>query len=311
MELINRTSPYQLLLVDDSVTIQRVIRLTFADEDVDVLTFSDGNQAVAAIDKSPPDIVLADTAVPGRNGYEVARHLHDTPRLAHIPVVLLTGAFDKVDDALAAAVGCDRVLSKPFDPQVVIACVRELLARPKKIAAAATSLEPGQPIESGAEPSADVDAYFDPLDLAFADLAVSRLSADTGQPDDFAIELVESPEASAAAVELPDLPAGVEPLSYASDQAAFDYPSPAARGAPASTGAEDADASGLPAPFRLVESSGAVPAVVVTDELIEELATRVLDRLMVRLSSGNVPEVVAAVTERLVRAEIEKIKSRL
>ena len=73
--------------------------------------------------------------MPGRSGYDIARHLRDTPRLAHIPVVLLTGAFDQVDEARASAVGCDRVLAKPFDPQVVIACVRELLARPKKIAA--------------------------------------------------------------------------------------------------------------------------------------------------------------------------------
>ena len=62
--------PHQLLLADDSVTIQRVIRLTFADEDVNVMTVSDGNQAVAAIDKSPPDIVLADISMPGRNGYD-------------------------------------------------------------------------------------------------------------------------------------------------------------------------------------------------------------------------------------------------
>ena len=67
--------------------------------------------------------------MPGRNGYEVAQHIKSTPRLAHIPVVLLTGAFEPIDQARAAAVGCDGVLAKPFEPQLVIGRVKELLAR--------------------------------------------------------------------------------------------------------------------------------------------------------------------------------------
>src|SRR3979409_781771 len=87
---------HTLLLADDSVTIQRVIELTFADEDVQVIAVSDGDQAIARLEASPPDIVLADIGMPGRNGYEVAQYIKQSPRLAHIPVVLLTGAFDPV-----------------------------------------------------------------------------------------------------------------------------------------------------------------------------------------------------------------------
>src|SRR5215216_3699756 len=96
--------PHKLLLADDSVTIQRVIELTFADEDVQVLAVSDGEQAIAAVDQRTPDIVLADVGMPGRDGYEVAQHIKNTPRLAHIPVVLLTGAFEPIDQARADAV---------------------------------------------------------------------------------------------------------------------------------------------------------------------------------------------------------------
>ena len=131
--------PHQLLLADDSVTIQRVIKLTFADEDVDVLAVGDGDQAVAAIDKAPPDIVLADVAMPGRTGYDVARHIRNTPRLAHIPVVLLTGAFEPIDEARASEVGCDGVLAKPFEPEAVVTRVKELLSRPR---AAASTVYP-------------------------------------------------------------------------------------------------------------------------------------------------------------------------
>ena len=55
-----------------------------------------------------------------KNGYEVAQYIRQSPRLAHIPVVLLTGAFEPVDEARAAAAGCDGVLAKPFEPQLVI-----------------------------------------------------------------------------------------------------------------------------------------------------------------------------------------------
>jgi CheY-like chemotaxis protein len=122
---------HTLLLADDSVTIQRVIELTFADEDVQVVAVSDGDEAIARLAKTPPDIVLADVGMPGKNGYEVAQHIKTTPRLSHIPVVLLTGAFEPIDQAKAAAAGCDGVLAKPFEPQLVIGRVKELLSRSK------------------------------------------------------------------------------------------------------------------------------------------------------------------------------------
>src|SRR6185295_15386059 len=103
--------------------------LTFADEAIKVVAVSDGDQAIERIDADPPDIVLADIGMPGRTGYEVAQHIKQSERLVHIPVVLLTGAFEPVDQARATAAGCDAVLAKPFEPQLVIALVKELLAR--------------------------------------------------------------------------------------------------------------------------------------------------------------------------------------
>ncbi len=178
---------YTLLLADDSVTIQRVIELTFADEDVQVVPVSDGDQAIALLEASPPDIVLADIGMPGKNGYEVAQYMKRSPRLARIPVVLLTGAFEPVDQARLEEAGCDGVLAKPFEPQLVIARVKDLLSRAKP-AGATTTLPPvddhrspgpttpalggqhdaGQPAD--AMPAPDLDSYFDRLDAAFADL---------------------------------------------------------------------------------------------------------------------------------------------
>jgi CheY-like chemotaxis protein len=120
--------PHTLLLADDSVTIQRVIELTFSGQDVDVLAVGDGEQAIARIQSDRPDIVLADIGMPKRSGYDVAAFVKGDPELRHIPVLLLAGAFEPVDDVRAAQVGCDGVLVKPFEPQQVIARVKELLA---------------------------------------------------------------------------------------------------------------------------------------------------------------------------------------
>ena len=119
---------HKLLLADDSVTIQRVIELTFADEDMTVVSVGDGQQAIDRIPQERPDLVLVDVDMPQQNGYQVARFVKGRPDTAHIPVLLLTGAFEPVDEARARAAGCDGVLSKPFEPQMLIARVKELLA---------------------------------------------------------------------------------------------------------------------------------------------------------------------------------------
>jgi len=122
------TMAHKLLLADDSVTIQRVIELTFADEDVLLTAVGDGRLAIEKIVADPPDIVLADVGMPEKDGYEVAAFIKNDPRFSHIPVLLLTGAFEPVDEERARAVGCDGVLAKPFEPQMVITRVKELLA---------------------------------------------------------------------------------------------------------------------------------------------------------------------------------------
>ncbi len=104
---------HRLLLADDSVTIQRVIELTFADEDVEVTTVGDGQLAIERLDADHFDIVLADVDMPKRDGYEVAAYVKSRPKLAHIPVVLLTGAFEPIDKvrADAARAMCSQNLS--------------------------------------------------------------------------------------------------------------------------------------------------------------------------------------------------------
>lgn len=176
--------PHKLLLADDSVTIQRVIELTFADEDIQVIAVGDGKQAIERIQTERPDIVLADVGMPERDGYEVAAFVKGNPEFAHVPVVLLTGAFEPVDEGRARSAGCDGVLVKPFEPQMVINRVKDLLAgrRPAGLWPGITATQPmRQPappsdfdLKGVAQPaqgagSNSLDDYFDRLDAVFSD----------------------------------------------------------------------------------------------------------------------------------------------
>lgn len=119
--------PHKLLLADDSASIRQVIELTFADEDVEVVAVGDGEQAIEAIGREAPDIVLVDASLPGTDGYGIASFVRNDRPHARIPVVLLTGAFEPLDESRAAAAGSRDVLVKPFAPRQVIDKVRELL----------------------------------------------------------------------------------------------------------------------------------------------------------------------------------------
>lgn len=118
---------HTLLLADDSPTVQRVIELMFANYDVRVVPVRDGQQAIARMAEMRPDIVLADTAMSAFDGYQVASHVRNDPALAGVPVLLLAGAFELVDDARVRASGAAGVLVKPCEPNIVIDRVKGLL----------------------------------------------------------------------------------------------------------------------------------------------------------------------------------------
>jgi len=89
--------PRTLLLADDSITMQKVVSITFAHEDFTVATADNGEDAIAKARELQPAIVVADVVMPGMNGYEVCEALKGDPRTRHIPVLLLTGTFEDFD----------------------------------------------------------------------------------------------------------------------------------------------------------------------------------------------------------------------
>jgi CheY-like chemotaxis protein len=104
----------KLLLADDSLTIQKVVSLTFNDEAMEVSTVGSGAEALESLRESLPDIVLADVFMPEPNGYQLCERIKADERTRHLPVVLLVGTFEPFNEAEARRVGADEVLTKPF-----------------------------------------------------------------------------------------------------------------------------------------------------------------------------------------------------
>src|SRR5690242_16296068 len=139
--------PKNLLLADDSRTIQQAVRMTFAREDVRLTAVEDGEAALQAARESRPDLIIADVGMPRLGGYELCQRVRADAALKEIPVLLLGGGAP-VDPAKAMAVGANGHMPKPFDSGKLIEQVKALLANPsaKPAAAAAAPSAPARPV---------------------------------------------------------------------------------------------------------------------------------------------------------------------
>jgi CheY-like chemotaxis protein len=131
--------PKRILLADDSITIQKVVELTFSDGDYEVTAVNNGAKAIQKLGEMRPDIILSDIIMPEKNGYEVCEHVKSHPEYRNIPVVLLTGTFEPFDPDRAEKAGCDAVVTKPFESQSLIHKVEELIANAQTSSTQATA----------------------------------------------------------------------------------------------------------------------------------------------------------------------------
>src|SRR5271156_3380716 len=123
-----------------------MVGLALKDQGIDVVAVGNGEAAGRKISDIKPDLVLADVFMPVRNGYEVCQFVKADPTLAHIPVILLVGAFDPLDEQEAQRSGADGVLKKPFvPPDPLISMVKSALVR---AGVAHAGFTPAKPIEA-------------------------------------------------------------------------------------------------------------------------------------------------------------------
>ncbi len=125
-----------ILLADDSITIQKVVELTFVDEGYRVVAVGNGGDAAARLPEVEPDIAIFDVHMPGISGFELCRQVKQ--RRPEVPVLLLVGTFEPFDKSEYAASGADAFLKKPFDSQELLRQVEDMLgaANPPAPAAA-------------------------------------------------------------------------------------------------------------------------------------------------------------------------------
>lgn len=317
--------PHKLLLADDSVTIQKVIELTFADEDIEVVAVNNGRQAIEMIPHEKPNIVLADVGMPERDGYEVAAFIKGRPDLAHIPVLLLTGAFEPVDEGRARAAGCDGVLVKPFEPQMVINRVKDLIAGKRAAPGGAVEPRPSPHVPGPLAPAVPADEYFNRLDSVFP--GKEPAPAEPPKPVHVTeappVSVSQAPPASAPAVaeapadkpraSTPALPAAASAPRASAPAPQASAPAPAFAEAPAGRPRASAPPT-LAGAFAalLAAEQGKVPPPPPVNEaalradVVEEVTRRVVERMTDKVAR----DVALEVAERVVREEIERIKSQ-
>lgn len=201
--------PKRLLLADDSLTIQKVVGISFANEDVEITTVDNGDDALAKLREIRPDVVLADVVMPGKNGYDVCSAIKSDPEFARVPVLLLTGTFEAFDEERARRARADGHITKPFEAQTLVDEVNRLLAR-------AAQPPPARP--AGAEPRAPMpaaaparaEATDDAFDFFEEDAPAAPVAVEAPPPATTAFELDagESAFDFAPVVDEPEPPPG-------------------------------------------------------------------------------------------------------
>ena len=305
-----------LLLADGSVTIQRVMELTFAHEDIRVTAVSDGRKAIQHLDSQPVDVVLADVDLPEIDGYSLTAHMRRVPRLKSVPVLLLAGAFEPIDQAKAREVGSDGVITKPFEPQVVVTRVKELIDQrdrqkvppPGKGAKAEEAPAPPKPT---AVPAPAPALAPPPARAARSETTFPRAADPEPEP----------------APALPDLPVVPEPLELPTrpiwdvrGSVAQGEALPAAMPLPAVPPAPVAPAAPPPAPAPRVTLANAFTALLAAEQqaqpsqpvpqaISEASIEDAVRRVLVRMTDDLVRRIVVETAERLIREEIDRIKN--
>lgn len=119
----------RLLIVDDDAALLRALEMTLRAAGYDVRTARSGADALIRLAQLQPDLIISDIRMPGMDGHTLVRTLRDAPRTKLIPVVFLT-AKDTKDDRIAGfRAGVDGYLTKPFEPDELLAVVASILAR--------------------------------------------------------------------------------------------------------------------------------------------------------------------------------------
>ncbi|HEY3175725.1 MAG TPA: response regulator [Candidatus Polarisedimenticolia bacterium] len=267
----------KIFLADDSITIQKVVELTFPEADYEVTCVSSGAQAIDKIRMAVPDIALLDVIMPERNGYEICAQVKQDPELKWMPVLLISGAFEPYDEKRAAEVGANGRLTKPFESRALVAKVEDLMtAHP----------HPGRPIEAP-RPASVTGASVPPsprpappAQTAFAPASAQTVRMSAREP------YTQTPQGpSSRPMPAPQPPAPPPPVRTASVT-------------PARSGAQPASTSSAPA------AASPVPAEAI-DRAVREAVAGISEKVVREVAWEVIPDLAEAIILRRIR-ELEE-----
>ena len=211
----------RLMVADDSITIQKIISMAFATEDVAVEGFVDGQEAFDRIVEFNPDIVLADVDMPGLDGFELSSKIKQSSETSSIKVLLLSSELEDFDEQRYQKCGADNHISKPFKSGDIVALVKSLLD--PSSSGDEIVLQPGDDLLEVREPV----EFTDPETLSDLDAPVPSLEdllASVKKLSDEGVSIPDAEEENLSFEKNPDSEEIQEPegaLYYAGEQEIF------------------------------------------------------------------------------------------
>jgi len=136
----------RILVVDDEPDILELVRFSLAQAGFSVETAESGEEALAALHRSPPELAILDLMLPDRSGTEICREIRADRRLSDLPVVMLTAKGEEVDRVVGFELGADDYIAKPFSSRELVLRVKAILRRGQRSGQARRRLEHG-PLE--------------------------------------------------------------------------------------------------------------------------------------------------------------------
>ncbi len=151
--------------IDDSATMREVIKIAFRKENIHVVTCPDAATAMAQFGETAPDAVITDVIMPDKDGYEVCQYIKQHEQLGRTPVILMSGVVNRTVAEKAMAVKADELIRKPFQPQDLIARVKNLL-NPKSAGSTTPDVSAGDSPEASRASSQALSGLFSPAPSA-------------------------------------------------------------------------------------------------------------------------------------------------
>ena len=119
----------RILVVEDQEDNRQILRDLLMSADYEMSEAENGEEALAAVAKERPDLILMDIQLPIMDGYEATRRIKADPKLKDIPIIVVTSYALSGDEGKARDAGCDAYVTKPYSPRQLLAKIREFLPK--------------------------------------------------------------------------------------------------------------------------------------------------------------------------------------